>query len=157
MTRRCGDCQLCCRVIAVESLGKGQYSRCQHQRHRKGCALFGKFERPLECEIWVCGWLSEYDTADMPRPDRCHYVIDCAWPPITLDTAERGRITVKAIPIWTDPKYPDAYKAPELKAYLLRRAAEGKLGLINNRFLLVPPAMSATGEWQEMTVGGAKI
>lgn len=148
--RKCGDCQLCCTLLAITELSKPQNTKCIHQRHHKGCSIYAK--RPYECEVWTCAWLSEYDAADMPRPDRCHYVIDTAWITVALDTAERGQVKVTAIPIWVDPKHPDAHKSDELRAWLLRRAAEHKFGLVNRSFLLIPPRMSQTGDWHEMTV-----
>jgi len=114
--------------------------------------------RPFECQTWSCGWLREDDTADQLRPDRSHYIIDTASQSVVdVETSEGKKVRVAVIPIWVDPKFPDAYKDPRLRAYLERLASQSKLGLINREFLLLPPAISGTGEWREqpMTSSGA--
>ena len=67
-TRRCGDCQLCCKLLPVGALGKAAGERCRHQRHHKGCAVYRKRGFPSECGAWSCRWLVEDDTADLSRP-----------------------------------------------------------------------------------------
>lgn len=74
MPRQCGDCQLCCKLLPVQSLGKEAGQRCKHQRHSKGCAVYAQLERVSpECRLWNCRWLVENDTADLrlrPQPLR---------------------------------------------------------------------------------------
>ena len=90
--RKCGDCQLCCvllpvadgaavtlpngRVHQMAGLNKPANTRCPYQKHGVGCKLHGTKDMPYSCSIWVCKWLTGDDTADLPRPDRSHYVID---------------------------------------------------------------------------------
>ena len=154
--RHCGDCNLCCKLLPVRALGKGAGERCRHQRHT-GCRVYHKQGMPPECAIWNCRWLVNDDTAELSRPDRSHYVID-----IMPDFVEAGddrrpdapRQTIEVVQIWVDPKYPDAHKDPALRAYLERRALEGKIGLIrynaSDAFALVAPSLTAEREWLEV-------
>jgi hypothetical protein len=76
MMRECGDCQLCCKLVPVPEIGKLAGQRCKNQRFRKGCALYHTPFKPITSNTWNCRWLVNDDTADLPRPDRSHYVID---------------------------------------------------------------------------------
>ena len=57
--------------------------------------------------------------------------------------------------VWCDPARPDAHRDPALRAYLA--AMHARFGMpafirYNSRdgFLLVPPAVSGTGDWLEL-------
>jgi hypothetical protein len=152
--RQCGECQLCCRLLPVRALGKGANTRCRHQKFGKGCAVYHQAAMPPECMMWNSRWLVNDDTGDLPRPDRSHYVIDIMPDFITVrENATGATQTVEVIQIWLDPKYPDAHRDPALRAYLARRALEGKVGLVrtpSKGFVLAPPAMSEDGQWHEI-------
>jgi hypothetical protein len=154
MTRACGDCQLCCKLVPVVSLDKGAGQRCKHQRAGKGCTVYRKPGMPVECALWNCRWLVNDDTADLSRPDRSHYVIDIAPDFATMlnnDTGEREHFQV--VQIWVDPDYPDAHRDPALRRYLERRAAENVVGLVRwddqRGMAIFPPALSSDGQWHE--------
>lgn len=158
-TRRCGDCQLCCRLVPVKDLGKAAGERCRHQRHGKGCVVHARLERVSpSCGIWSCRWLTCDDTEALRRPDRSHYCIDPMPDFITIRNDKTGeRRHVEAVQIWVDPRYPDAHRDPALRAYLLRRGEEGKVGLVrfsNARGLVIfPPMLASDGEWHEEASG----
>jgi hypothetical protein len=38
--RSCGDCTLCCKVMAVEALGKPAGSWCSHCKPGRGCLIY---------------------------------------------------------------------------------------------------------------------
>ena len=40
MTRHCGGCTLCCKLIPVEELNKPAGARCKHVRTGKGCSIY---------------------------------------------------------------------------------------------------------------------
>lgn len=173
MTRTCGDCQLCCKLLPMKEgaekelygmrdelfkrklitaqafrgmpdFNKAAGCKCPHQKHGVGCTVYRK--RPLGCQLWQCRWLANADTEDQHRPDRCHYVID-----MTPDyvTTNDGHV-IQVLQIWVDPHHRDAYKDPALRRYLARRAEEGYAALIrwNNKedcmFLIY-----AGGKWIE--------
>lgn len=158
MTRQCGDCQLCCKLLPMKAGGEGERTaalmvesglmspaeaahmtpdfdkpageRCPHQRHHKGCMIYPR--RPFGCRTWTCRWLSGEDTADLRRPDHSHYVIDFV-PDFVLVDFTGGNNPDTPIPvlqIWLDPDYPNAHHDPALRSYLYRRAEEGIAALI---------------------------
>jgi hypothetical protein len=154
-TRQCGDCQLCCRLLPVRSLGKGAGERCRHQSHARGCKVYATLARVSpECRLWSCRWLVNDDTADLRRPDRSHYVLDVMPDFVTLRDDKTGeKQHVQVVQIWVDPKFPDAHRDPALRAYLERRAEENIIGLVRwdneNAVALFPPALSSDGQWHE--------
>lgn len=155
MTRQCGDCQLCCKLLPVKSLDKEAGHKCKHQRHHKGCAVYARLATVSpECRLWNCRWLTEDDTADLRRPDRSHYVIDLVPDFVTLRDEETGEANhIQVVQIWVDPDYPDAHRDPALRAYLERRAKDNIIGLVrwdNERAIaLFPPELSADRQWHE--------
>jgi hypothetical protein len=159
MTRTCGDCTLCCKLLPVRSLNKLAGQRCQHQSHARGCKVYAKLGSVSpECRLWSCRWLTEDDTAELSRPDRSHYVIDIMPDYVSLRNNETGELQhVQVIQIWVDPKHPDAHRDPALRAYLERRAAENTIGLVRYDDLegmaLFPPSMSDNRQWNERTSG----
>ena len=153
MTRRCGDCQLCCKLVPVKSLGKTAGRRCRYQKAGKGCTVHARLETVSpSCRYWNCRWLVNDDTGAMSRPDRAHYVIDIMPDFITIRNDETGEAQhVEAVQVWLDPDYPEAERDPPLLAYLERRSHENKCGLLrwdNARGVVVfPPKLSADGQW----------
>jgi hypothetical protein len=180
LIRRCGDCQLCCKLLPLKArdsdatvramvdagvAAPGQFAgmvpdfdkpantRCQHQQHGKGCRIYPR--RPLACQLWSCRWLNGADTSDQQRPDHSHVVIDVVPDFVTLRDNQTGAFhRTKVIQIWVDPAYPDAHRAPAIRAYVARQAERGPLALVRNgsfdAFLLVPPSVASDGEWHEV-------
>jgi hypothetical protein len=137
----------------VPPLGKGAGQKCQHQRYRTGCVVYHKAGMPPECAIWNCRWLVEDDTAELPRPDRAHYVIDIM-PDFITWAVDDERHNVEVVQIWIDPKWPNAHHDLALRRYLLRRGEEGKVALIRlnskEAFTLIPPNMASDQQWHEV-------
>lgn len=151
MTRRCGECTLCCKVMPVGQIGKPANTRCQHLR-AKGCTVHSMARYPSSCSLWQCVWLQQPD-ADLPRPDRAHYVIDPYLDYIELAyRGERERLDV--VQVWVDPKHPNAHRDPKLRAYLADRAERvHQAGLVRfdevRALALFAPAFT-TGGWIEV-------
>jgi Putative zinc- or iron-chelating domain len=159
-TRRCGDCQLCCKLLPMKAektehfdetvakmvevgllhpevkrrmirdFDKPAGEKCQFQKHGVGCRIYAR--RPFGCRFWSCVWLSDPQaTADLSRPDRSHYVVDMAPDFVEhIDDATGERVPIPAVQVWVDPKYPDAHRDPHLRTYLDRRGKEGYCALI---------------------------
>ena len=94
----------------------------------------------------------------MPRPDRCHYVIDVIDDYIEMvhDDGKRERLGV--IQVWVDPGFRDAYKAPELREYMLRMATEHRMATIiryssREALTIFPPPLCTDGQWHERRDG----
>lgn len=154
--RMCGGCQLCCRLLPVhlDDQYKPAGTRCRHLRYGKGCNIHAV--RPISCRTWSCRWLADPDTTGMPRPDRCHYVIDMMAGELVLQPPWDGPPTkVPAIVVWLDPGFPDAHRAPELRAYLLRMAEHHRAPTVvrvsgRDKLAIVPPPISPDGKWHEI-------
>lgn len=148
MTRACGTCTLCCRLVPVRELGKKASVRCEHQRHT-GCKIYR--DRPLSCMAWSCSWLTGNDTMDMPRPDRAGYCIDPMTENITLGSGSGHEMIMQAVQIWCDPKRPDAWRTPEVTSFINRRALFNGLATIvrygnEEAIVIIPGQISPTGK-----------
>jgi hypothetical protein len=151
--RHCSSCSLCCRLLPTKEIDKPANTRCRHQRHGKGCAIYAR--RPFSCMAWSCRWLVNDDTADLSRPDRSHYVIDSLPDFITMQYDDGETIDIPVLQIWVDPSYPDAHRDPQLRAYLERRGRENGAAAIiryssSDGFVLFPPSLTGEG-WIERT------
>jgi hypothetical protein len=158
-SRQCGPCQLCCKLVPVKELYKAAGKRCKHQRFGKGCAVYGKPARPSSCSLWSCRWLVQpEETAGLLRPDRSHYVVDLIPDFVTLRNLETGEVNpVQVVQIWVDPKYPDAWREPALRGYLLKQGEQRVAALIRfdnaTAIAVFPPNMAPDNEWHEMPGG----
>lgn len=162
--RQCGNCQLCCRLLPVRSvlLDKNAGEKCRFQKFHVGCTVYNTSRMPGECGLWNCRWLVNDDTADLSRPDRTHYVIDLMPDFVEAQDHDSGKtIPIQVVQIWCDPKYPDAWRDPDLLAYLERRGCEGKAALIRynarDGFVVMPPAMCSDGEFHDMREQGVSL
>jgi hypothetical protein len=176
--RKCGDCQLCCKLLPMQAnadkagevtgimrelvrrgladtrelngmlndFDKPAGCRCPHQRAGKGCTVYQK--RPFGCRYWSCRWLVGNDTQDLPRPDRCGYVID-----LMPDFIQVDGTPVEVVQVWVDPRRPDVHRDPKLRAYLARHGEQGKAAIVrlnaSDGIILFPPALSSDGQWHE--------
>lgn len=177
--RRCGDCQLCCKLLAVRSIGKDSWTRCKHQKVGKGCTIYrnrgdhlhgvrqimrdngipvpdGGFTTPMphECIIWSCRWVTGMDTAGMKRPDHVHYVIDSMPDMITVVT-DAGQRDVMAMQIWVDPAFPLAHRDPALRAFLAMIAARDGMPAIvrcgpGTATVIAAPCLNVGDDWVEI-------
>lgn len=151
LARKCGDCQLCCKLLPVRSLGKGAGEHCKHQRHHKGCAVYARLGQVSpECKLWNCRWLVNDDAGDLRRPDRSHYVLDIMPDYVTLEDEDGKRTPMEVVQIWIDPDHPDAHRDPALRAWLDRRSLAGLVRYDSDHALVIaPPSASADGQWHE--------
>lgn len=154
MTRQCGECTLCCKLLPVRELDKGAGKACKHQRFKKGCAVYHT-TIPASCRLWNCRWLADDDTADQSRPDRAGYVIDIMPDFVTVDDNEGQRFKVEVVQIWVAANNRSIHRTDKnLKAYIKRRGLEGKLVLLRydsrNALTVIPPSMTSDRQWHEV-------
>jgi len=152
MMRTCGDCQACCKALPLTTIGKPAGTRCQHQRFRKGCAVFAAFGRPHSCAVWNCLWLLD-PSHPLGRPDRVGYFVDPTPDFVTLgEDAKAGR-RIRAIQVWVDASDPDAHRHPPLREWLEGIASDivavARIG-VDRVITLIPPRFSETGMWLEI-------
>jgi hypothetical protein len=145
----------------VRDFDKPAGQRCPHQRHT-GCSVYGR--RPFGCRIWSCAWLSNCDTAGMRRPDRAGYVIDMMPDFIRYvhkdGSGPEGGVPIEVVQIWIDPRRRDDWRQDaELRAFIERRAAEGKAAILRfssrEGLILIAPALSEDKQWHE--IGDAEL
>ena len=145
--RRCGDCQLCCRLLPTEEIKKPALARCPHGKHSVGCRLR---QAANECALWVAaGW-------SMTAPPICrgliarvpsshsrlhHHTHDDA-PPDHMEVIQAG-----------DPVHKDAHREPRFRQWL---DGQRKPALIRysprDGFVLFPPS-TRSGVWHEEMSG----
>lgn len=94
-SKTCGDCDLCCKLVAVESLSKPAYTRCEFMQAGGGCAIYGS--HPSDCQAFSCGWLDIDALGEEWRPNRCGFLI-------------RVEMAAKLLCIDVDPDRPDAWR-----------------------------------------------
>jgi hypothetical protein len=145
--RECGSCQLCCVLLPVNELDKPALKRCQHQKHGKGCAIYGR--HPASCQLWSCRWLVDDEHGDLARPDRSHFVVDILPDVIRMTKPPAAPFEVDVVVVWTDPAYPDAHRDEGLRRYIDRT---GRPALIRrgtgDDVVLFPPSYTGSG-WHE--------
>ena len=154
MTRRCGDCTLCCKLLPVRELGKGANERCRFQSH-KGCRVYHQPRKgfPVSCDLWNCRWLVDPETTKLRRPDRSHYVVDIMPDLVRVDNNNTGESQeISVVVVWVDRAFPDAWRDPELLAIaekngtplLIRYSATEGFGAF-------PPSVTGESEWKTST------
>jgi len=153
--RKCGPCQLCCRVMPIVELGSEANMKCPHQRFRKGCAIYDR--RPPGCQVWQCAWLAHPELAELKRPDLAGYVIDLTMDFLTLALTDNSTVAIKIIQIWCDSRRPDAHRDRALRDYLEAMFAQEYIGVVRHNsksgIALIPPEWSGKG-WVELPAQG---
>lgn len=153
MSRRCGGCTLCCRLLPVQELDKPADTRCSHQRTGKGCAIYRR--APFSCRAWSCLWLLEPEkTRELRRPDRSGYVIDVCpdYVTVTEESGEKHKLPV--LQVWVDPRRPDSHEDPALRSLLLEFRFVALLRYGSHRaHLLLPPFATTEKKWRLVETG----
>jgi hypothetical protein len=121
--KSCGECTLCCKVMAIETLEKPAGAWCRHCRPGRGCLM-----RPAECRDYACLWLIDNRLGPEWKPSKSKLV---------LTTSEDG------IEIRCDPGFPDAWHKEPYRNQIRQWAASGEtsdvtvLVIVNARMILV--------------------
>lgn len=97
MTRACGTCTLCCKVMGIAEIAKQAGEWCPHCDIGKGCRIYET--RPEPCRVFVCGWLVDERIPEEWKPEKSKIVM--------VADAARHRVTA-----YVDPAYPAAWKKP---------------------------------------------
>lgn len=150
--RRCGGCQLCCKLLPVRDLGKPGNARCEHQKSGHGCAIYRK--RPFSCRMFSCLWLTDGRTIGLSRPDRAGYVLDPA--PEFMEVTEKGgaQHRIPVIQVWCKSRRAEVHKDAKLRAYLEMRASQDRLAALirfssTEAFVLWAPPLTHDRQWHE--------
>ena len=113
MTRSCGDCGLCCKLMGVTELAKPPGRWCGHFRRERGCDAYAT--RPASCRAFNCTWLLTEALDETWKPTACGFLMH----------ADEGRLIVEC-----DPSRPQAWRAAPYRDVLERWAAAGQEVLI---------------------------
>jgi hypothetical protein len=147
--RACRSCTLCCTLLPVDLYGdeyKPATTRCRFQKH-DGCGVYA--DRPRPCRVWSCRWLFDPLTKSMRRPDHAGYVIDAM-----LDTVAVNGHPVNAVQVWCDPARPEAWRDPQLRAYLDEVVKRFEIVVLvrfgsSRAICLLPPGLTGEPDWVE--------
>jgi hypothetical protein len=126
--RTCGDCTLCCKVMAIEQLAKPISSWCPHCRPGRGCLIYAN--RPAECRTFSCLWLVNDQLDRYWKPSKSKLV---------LTTSEDG------IEVRCDPGFPDAWRKEPFRSEIRQWAISGEthdvtvVVMVGQRMTLITP------------------
>jgi hypothetical protein len=126
--RQCGDCTLCCKVMAIEELAKPAGTWCQYCKPGRGCLNYSG--RPGECRSFSCLWLTDERFGHHWKPNKSKLV---------LTTSEDG------IEIRCDPGFPDAWRREPFRSEIAKLASAGEthdvtvLVIVGQKMTLVTP------------------
>ena len=73
MGKSCGECGMCCKLLAIQSLDKPAGAWCGHFKRAAGCGVYD--ERPPACRSFVCLWLDSEKLDEAWRPDRAKFLM----------------------------------------------------------------------------------
>jgi hypothetical protein len=107
--RACGSCTLCCKVAAVEEVGKPMGVWCRHCAGGKACTIYP--DRPASCRSFYCQWMLAPGLGDEWRPGRARLAL--------VKTEAGHRLTALV-----DPGYPGAWRRSPYYENLKRWAVE---------------------------------
>jgi hypothetical protein len=106
--RQCGDCTLCCKVMAIEELTKRANIWCPHCEPRRGCLVYAS--RPVECRSFDCLWLIDARFGQHWKPNKSKLV---------LTTSQDG------IEIRCDLGFPGAWRKEPFRSEIRKLAESG--------------------------------
>jgi hypothetical protein len=107
--KTCGECTLCCKVMAIEALAKPANSWCPQCRPARGCLIYA--DRPAECQTFRCLWLLNDLLDQRWKPSKSRFV---------LTTSEDG------IEVRCDPGFPDAWRKEPFRSEINQWAISGE-------------------------------
>lgn len=88
--RECGDCRLCCKLLAVDEIGKPPRMWCEHSAAGVGCTIYEG--RPAACRTFRCLWLDREELGPEWQPHLSHFVLylDGAQLVVNVDPEHEG-------------------------------------------------------------------
>lgn len=108
--RQCGDCTLCCKVLAVTELNKAKGDWCSHVVKKRGCGIYET--RPQSCRAFKCLWLSDANLPAEWRPNKAKFVM--------VGESQTG------IVLHVDANFPGAWRQEPYISGLRAMAQKGK-------------------------------
>jgi hypothetical protein len=106
--RQCGDCSLCCKVLAIAELEKPKDAWCPNFAPGLGCRIYA--DRPPSCRDFACQWLTDPSMGPEWKPSVSKLVLD-----------SKPRLLV----VHADPAVSKPWRLEPYNAVLKRLAAQG--------------------------------
>ncbi len=116
--KSCGDCSLCCKLLAVAELDKPQNVWCRHLVMGKGCCIYET--RPDSCRGFYCRWMEDARLGPEWKPNKSKMVL--------------AHIAEHQLSVYVDPGAPGAWRN---EPYLSHLVGMAKTGLKNNAILKI--------------------
>jgi hypothetical protein len=104
MTRECGDCTLCCKLLVIPELGKRANLWCPHCEQSMGCLIHEELIFPNSCKEFDCLWKQGYGTEDM-KPSKSKVVMGCTTDGVNLV-------------LYVDTTRPNAWETPKFNTII---------------------------------------
>ncbi len=126
--RQCGDCTLCCKVMAIEQLAKPASTWCPHCKPGRGCLVYDR--RPAECRAFNCLWLVDARFGPHWKPAKSKMVL----------TASDDGLEIRC-----DPGFPESWRKEPFRSEIGALAAAGEthdvtvLVMSGRKMVLVTP------------------
>jgi hypothetical protein len=127
--RACGNCSLCCKLLAIDALNKPAGSWCPHCVPGRGCGVYA--DRPSECRTFHCCWLTTPNLGPEWRPTKSKMVLYV-----------EGEKNVLAVRV--DPGDPSAWRRDpyfrQLKDYAIAEADRMRVVVyVKDRVIVILP------------------
>jgi hypothetical protein len=71
--KQCGDCSLCCKIMAIPELNKPKDAWCDHLIKKRGCGIYET--RPQSCRAFRCVWLLDPRLPSEWKPNKSKFVM----------------------------------------------------------------------------------
>lgn len=116
MSKSCGDCGLCCKLMGVQALNKPPVKWCVHFRRASGCGIYQ--DRPTDCRVFNCLWLLADDR------------LGEAWKPTVAGFLMHSEDEGRRLIVECDPAAPQAWRKEPYHAAIRRWADAGQEVLV---------------------------
>lgn len=74
MNQKCGECNLCCELLPVNSINKEPNITCKYCTPKAGCSIY--VDRPEECSGFECAYYQMDKVNIALRPDNCKVIFE---------------------------------------------------------------------------------
>jgi hypothetical protein len=121
MSRSCGSCSLCCKLMDVPEV-KSRHAWCPHAKPGSGCKIYA--DRPAPCRRFHCEWLRNTTFGEHWYPNKAKIVIS------TKDDPSLVMFIV-------DPAYPLRWREEPWLSDIKHIAANGHTGVTGKHWTTV--------------------
>ena len=73
MSRACGSCSMCCKVLHIAEFAKPANQWCRHIAASGGCGIYES--RYATCRGYRCSWLMDETLGPEWQPSRCKFIM----------------------------------------------------------------------------------